>query len=226
VQILGGENVKRVTLGVSCNADFLEEAVKAGSNFCIFHHGLDMKTYKSRVPKYTQERLKIIIKNQLTIAGFHYSLDAHPNIGNNATIIKLLGAKIKQPFFEEWGYTAEFNKPMNVKELANKCSKLMEHEVFAVYTGPKSVKTIAVVSGAGKPYAAELAEMEAKGVELYISGETTESLPNKMKEAGINYFACGHYATEVFGVQELGKVIKSHFKDKLEVEFIEIPNPI
>ena len=47
-----------------------------------------------------------------------------------------------------------------------------------------------------------------------------------MKESEINYFACGHYATEVFGVQELGKVIKSRFKDKLEVEFIDIPNPI
>ena len=64
----------------------------------------------------------------------------------------------------------------------------MEHDVFAVYTGPKSIKTIGVVSGAGKPYAAEQAEMEEKGVELYISGETSESIPNKMKEAGINYF--------------------------------------
>jgi len=47
-----------------------------------------------------------------------------------------------------------------------------------------------------------------------------------MKESGINYFCGGHYATEVFGVRELGKIIKAYFKNKLEVEFIDIPNEI
>ncbi|MFH2061392.1 MAG: Nif3-like dinuclear metal center hexameric protein, partial [Candidatus Beckwithbacteria bacterium] len=83
-----------------------------------------------------------------------------------------------------------------------------------------------VVSGGGKPYAEHLAEMEEKGVELFISGESSESIPHKMKESKINYFAGGHYATEVFGVQELGKRIKEHFKEKLKVEFIDIPNEI
>lgn len=228
VQILGSESIKKVTLGVSCNKDFLKEAVKVGSNFCIFHHGLDVRTYKSRIPRYSQKRLKVIFQNEITIMGFHYILDSHHQIGNNATIIKLLGATIKDPLFQErdFGHTAIFSTPKDVKQLAKKCSEIMEHDIFAVYTGPKRVRTIGVVSGAGKPYAAELAEMEEKGIELYISGETSESIPNKMKEAGINYFACGHYASEVFGVQELGKIIKSHFKDKLEVEFIDIPNPI
>jgi putative NIF3 family GTP cyclohydrolase 1 type 2 len=68
--------------------------------------------------------------------------------------------------------------------------------------------------------------MEEKGVELFITGESSESIPYKMKESEINYFVCGHYATEVFGVQELGKKIKSQFKDKIKVEFLDIKNPI
>ena len=60
VQILGDENVKKVTLGTSLNEDFLNEAVKAGSNFCIFHHGFDPRTYKSRYPTYSQKRLRLI----------------------------------------------------------------------------------------------------------------------------------------------------------------------
>jgi len=158
--------------------------------------------------------------------GFHYILDAHPEIGNNATIIKKLGAKKEEPLFEDFGYTATFTVPQDVKLLSKKCSDFMEHDVLAIYSGPKSVKTIGVCSGAAKPYAQHVAEMEEKGVQLFIAGETSESIPNRMKESGINYFVCGHYATEVFGVQELGKVIKSRFKDKLEVEFIDIPNPV
>ena len=67
--------------------------------------------------------------------------------------------------------------------------------------------------------------MEQKGVELFITGETSESVPYKMKDSGINYFVCGHYATEAFGVQELGKRIEAHFQDKIKVEFIDVPNP-
>lgn len=225
-QILGGEDVEKVALGVSLHEDFLREAIQAGANFCIFHHGLDVRTYKSRYPTYSQKRLKLIFQNHLTIMGFHFALDVHPKIGNNAVIIRELGAKRGEPLFEGYGYTAKFSKPQDAQRLSEKCSKLFEHDIFAVFSGPKKVTTIGVVSGAAKPYVQHLAEMEAKGVELFISGETSESVPNKMKEAGINYFACGHYATEVFGVQELGKVIKSHFGDRLEVEFIDIPNPI
>jgi len=93
-------------------------------------------------------------------------------------------------------------------------------------TGPEKVTTIGVASGAAKPEAGEIAEMETKGVELFISGETSEWIVNQMKESNINYFCGGHYATEKFGVQELGKKIKEKFKDQVKVEFIDIPNEI
>lgn len=226
VQFLGSEEVKKAALGVSCNEEFLLGAVKAGAQFCIFHHGLDTRVWKSRYPLFAQKRLKVITENKLTVMGLHYVLDSHPEIGNNAMIIKLLGAKIKEPLFEEWGYTAEFEQLQNVEELKTKCAKLFNHEIFSVLTGLKKVKTIGVVSGAGKPEVADIAEMEAKGVELFISGETSEWIVYQMKESGINYFCGGHYATEVFGIQELGKKIKEKFKNNLEVEFIDIPNKI
>lgn len=226
VQILGGEKVGKVVFGASLNEEFLQRAVETGSNFCVLHHGFDPRTYKSRYPTFSQKRLRLIFQNEITIMGFHYALDAHPEIGNNVIIIKKLGAKIDLPLFEEWGYTGVFPKAQVVSELRRNCEKLFNHEVFAVLSGLKRVKTIGVVSGAAKPDGQHLAEMEEKGVELFITGESSESVPHKMKESGINYFACGHYATEGFGIQELGRRIKSHFKDKLEVEFIDVPNPI
>jgi len=226
VQFLGGEEVKKVALGVSLNEDWLKEAAKAGAQYCVFHHGFDTRTWKSRFPTFGQKRLRLMVKNNFTIAGFHYTLDAHPTLGNNATIIRELGAEIDQPLYDEWGYTATFNHPQDVKELQQKCARLFSHDILAVLSGPEKVTTIGVVSGAGKPAMAEIAEMEAKGVELYISGETSEWLIHQMKESEINYFCGGHYATEVFGVQELGKSIKKNYQDKLEVEFIDIPNPI
>ena len=226
VQFLGGDSVEKVALGVSINEEFLQKAIKIGSNFCIFHHGLDPETYKSRFPLYSQKRLSLILKNDITIIAFHYALDAHAEIGNNVTIIKKLGAKVGEPLDDEWGYTAVFEKPQDVHELAHKCRDLFEHEIFVVEGEKEKVKKIGVVSGGAKPYAETLAELEAKGVELFISGETSESSPHKMKESGISYFVCGHYATEKFGIQELGKKIESKFKNKVDVKFIEVENPI
>lgn len=226
VQFIGSDSIRKIALGVSLNEDFLQEAVRIKAQACIFHHGLDARTYKSLYSRSAQKRLRLIAKHDLNIFGFHYSLDAHPEIGNNSVIIRELGATLEKPLFDEWGFTAKFNSPQNVKDLSQKCAKLFEHDIFAAYSGPEKVTTIGVVSGGAKPYDAEIAEMEEKGVELFITGEPSESVPHRMKESGINYFAGGHYATEVFGVQELGKKLKEHFKNKLDVEFIDIPNPI
>jgi dinuclear metal center YbgI/SA1388 family protein len=225
-QVLGNEDVSKVVLGVTLSDDFLKEAVEAEAQFCIFHHGLGLDDYQSILPSYVQKRLELIFKNDLTIGGFHYSLDAHPKIGNNAVIIRELGADQGEPFFEDWGFVATFKTSKKVDALLKQCASLFEHDIFAVLAGPKAVTKIGVCSGGAKPFGENAAELEAKGIELFITGEPGEPTPNIVKEMGINYFAGGHYATEVFGVQELGKVLKQEYKDKLEVEFIDIPNPI
>lgn len=232
VQIHGKEKVKKVVLGVSANLDFLREAVKVGADFCIFHHGLSFvnNQLNARLNPAMQKRLKIIFDNNLTVAGYHYCLDAHPQIGNNALIIKKLGAKrLNEPYFElegaAWGWIAEFDKVQDVKNLADKCSKIFEHDVFAIFAGHKKIKRMGICSGGAKPYRESLFELIDKKIELHISGEIVEGSSSLAKEIGFNYFACGHYATEVFGVQELGLKIKKEFP-KVDVEFIDIPNPL
>ena len=226
VQFHGAEHVEKIAFGVSLNSDFLREAVRVGAQYCVFHHGFDPRTVGSRYSAGSQERLSLIIKNDLTISGYHYALDAHPTIGNSATIARLLGAKITDTLYEEWGFVAKLPEPVSVDTLSKRCAEIFSHDILAIKTDDSTVQTLGIVSGAGKPYQANIEEMKDKGVELYISGETSESRLHAMQEEGINYFLCGHYATETFGVQELGKRIKAHFKNKIEVEFIDIPNPL
>jgi dinuclear metal center YbgI/SA1388 family protein len=227
VQIHGAEKVSKIALGVTANLDFFEEAVSAGAEFCLFHHGLPLahwNMYNARLNVSQQTVLKYVFAHDLTVAGYHYSLDAHKVLGNNATIVSRLGGKIVDSYDEGWGYIAELTKPESPTALAEKCSDIFDHDIFAVYAGPTMIKRIGVCSGGSKPAGALIHEIKAKQVDLHLSGEIGEGGPAVAKEAGFNYFACGHYATEVFGVQELGKKIKEHFKNKLEVEFIDIPN--
>lgn len=230
VQIHGKREVSKITFGVTMTHDFLAESVAAGAQFCLTHHGLDLTNHNivaSRMHAGLQADLKYIFDHDLTVAGYHYSLDAHPEIGNNATIIAELGAKMTgETYYDEWGYVAEFEQPILSEDLASKLAKLTSHDIFTVYGGPKTVKRIGVCSGGSKPYDSELFEIIDKKIDAHITGEIIEPGIAQAEGVGYNYYSCGHYATEVFGVQELGKKIKAHFKNKLEVEFIDIPNPL
>ncbi len=230
VQISGADEVEKIALGVTANLDFFHEAVAAGAQFCLFHHGLPLAPRfisGAKLNKSQQVLLKYVFAHNLTVAGYHYTLDAHTQIGNNATIIRGLGAKrLEVPYSDRWGWLAEFARPTPVAKLADKLAEITSHDVFAVYGGSDLVKRMAVCSGNGKPLSQDLLVLAQYKVDLLVSGEIGEGDPAIAKQAGFNYFSAGHYATEVFGVQELGKKIKAHFKSKLEVEFIDIPNPL
>lgn len=230
VQIHGAENVSKITLGVSLTHDFLVESIAAGAQFCLTHHGLDLSSHNivtSRIHAGLQADLKYIFENELTVAGYHYSLDAQPEFGNNATLIKELGAtKTDEPFFDEWGYVAEFEKPIKATEVADKLAEVTSHDVFTVYGGPTTVKRLGVCTGGAKPYDRTLWEIIDKKLDGIVSGEIIEPGVAQAMGVGYNYYAAGHYATEVFGVQELGKILKENFGGKLEVEFIDLPNPL
>ena len=230
VQIHGSLDVKKIALGVSITHDFLAEAVASGAQFCLVHHGLDLTQHNivtSRMHSGLQRDLKYIFANNLTVGGYHYSLDTQREFGNNATIIKELGATITtESYFDDWGIVAEFDQPVGATVLATRLAEITAHDVFTVYGGPKNVKRIGVCTGGAKPYDRSLFEIIDKKIDAHISGEIIEPGIAQAEGVGYNYYAAGHYATEVFGVQELGKRLKSFFGDKLEVEFIDIPNPL
>ncbi len=230
VQIHGVDEVSKIALGVSANLDFFHEAVAAGAQFTLTHHGVHLShryMYNSRLDQSQQAVLKYVFVHNLTVTGYHYSLDAQPDFGNNATIIRKLGAKrLDEPYFEGWGWVGEFDQPMPAKDLATKLAAITSHDVFAVYGGPAVVKRIGVCSGGAKPLGLTIHDIYDHHIDLHVTGEIMQSGSDIAKDAGFNYFAAGHYATEVFGVQELGKEIKKHFGNTLEVEFIDVPNSL
>ena len=227
LQWRGKDEIKKIVLGVSANEQFFKEAVRVKADALIVHHGLQIDIAYNLFSPSLQKRLKVLTENNLSLFGYHYVLDIHPEIGNNAQIIQRLGAKkTESTLYDGWGWVAEFAKKQTIKELTQKCTEIFSHDIILIPGKKERVGRIGVVSGRGVPFPQEKRELIEKGVEAYITGEISEWNVQEFKELGISYLAGGHYATEVFGVQELGKKIKSHFKDKLEVEFIDIPNPV
>ena len=64
---------------------------------------------------------------------------------------------------------------------------------------------------------------QTRGVDAYLSGEISEPTTHFARETGMHYFACGHHATERYGVQALGQWLNEQFG--VEHIFIDIDNP-
>ncbi len=234
VQIWGSKNIKKIAIGVSCNQEFLNKAVRWGADVCIFHHGLSLSNWgiiNSRMSNFLQNQIKIIVKNDLTIAGYHYALDVHSIIGNNAQIIQKLNMKnTKEKYYQIqndfWGLIGEYDEPKFVQEIAHEASKLFKHDVFMVLANDKQkIKRVGISSGNSRIKAQHLEEIKLKNIDLHITGEISENNPAMTKESGFSYFACGHYATETLGIKALGKEIKKSFP-QLEIKFIDIWNEV
>ena len=85
---------------------------------------------------------------------------------------------------------------------------------------PKQLERIGICTGGAQDMIDQAALM---GCDAYISGEISERTTHSARELGIDYFACGHHATEREGIKALGDLVEQHFG--LPVTFIDIDNP-
>lgn len=224
LQVVGKDNVTKIALGVTDNLELFSQASKWGADMIIVHHGLLGPKKNMPITKVMKNRLKVLFDNDITLLCYHLFLDNHPVLGNNAQIIKLLGAKIGKEFAFmngfNWGFEGEFVSPISVLELENKLKKICGSSVVGFKYGPKMIKKLGVVSGGG---AYVLTEAIEKKLDAFLTGEPTEWSKQWSKEAGIHYFYLGHYNSEKFGVIALGEFLKKKFPE-LEIKFIDIPN--
>lgn len=230
VQVHGAQEVTGVGLGVSTSLEFMQKAQAVGCNFLIVHHGLSFSSAgkTNQFPAYLEERLRFLFQNNITFTGYHFLLDHHPEIGNNAWVIKKLGGEVVGNIYDQWGWYGQFPSSKNFDSVITECEKIYNHPAHIVGTKKDPIKTFAVVSGSGAVDYHDpksIQEFGDKGIELEIVGDMRESHQAFAKESGLVIAAFGHYNSETIGIKNLGEVIKKQFPD-LKVEFVDVPNSL
>jgi dinuclear metal center YbgI/SA1388 family protein len=202
----------------------LEEAKKSGAEMVMVHHGMFWKNQSRVLKGNLKERVAFLLNNNLSLVAYHLPLDAHRVVGNNAQIIKILGAHMKEAFGEykgmQIGFVGMFEKAQPLSRIIDRL-KLLCPEGPVIFPGAsKKVRRFAVVSGG----AGDLYEQAVDaGMDLFITGEVAEPAQALAEESGTGFMALGHYNSEKGGIMALGGWVKTRFK--VEVEFIDIPNP-
>ncbi len=222
LQNSGAQRVQKIALAVDASLETFQLAQKAGAQMLIVHHGL---YWKSNPPNMCSQiwknRLLFLSQNSLSLYALHLPLDLHPALGNNAQICGALGLGNKKKFGEyrgiAIGFSGELGKTLSIPEF----EKLLSQKIARPHSflfGKKSIRTTGVVSGGGA-YAIE--EAAARGLDCMVTGEMKHSAQPLAKECGMNVFACGHYATETFGVKAVGKILERKFG--VECKFVDAP---
>lgn len=218
LQFANRGTVKKIGAAVDAGIEPFKAAIAHGVDFLIVHHGLFWSKPTSITgPLY--EKYKLLLENNLAVYGCHLPLDAHPQIGNNALIAKHLAIPVIGNFLINQGTPIGMIAKNTSTRLVlrSKLQKLFPKTFKAIEYGSPNPKKIAICSGNGT---SAVDEMIRIGVDTLITGELRQHHFNQAQEHKLNLYPCGHYATEVFGVQALAQKVAKKFN--LPYTFIEM----
>ncbi|WP_293267050.1 Nif3-like dinuclear metal center hexameric protein [Neptunomonas sp.] len=225
LQVEGKPKVKRIVSGVTASQALLDAAVAIKADLILVHHGYFWKGENEKVIGIKKRRLSTLLKNDISLLAFHLPLDAHPQLGNNAQLAKKMNWKILSGLDGELGcaigMVGELQEPQTAQQMSTEFAQVLGRSVQHIQGITRPIKKIAWCTGGAQGYIEKALE---EGVDAYVSGEISEQTVHIAREAGIDYFAAGHHATERYGVQALGEHLAAHFG--IEHDYIEIDNPV
>ena len=226
LQIEGSAEVRRVVTAVSASRALFTRAVDREADAIIVHHGVLWNASEPpRLVGSFRERIRILLANDISLIAYHLPLDRHMELGNAAQLGLRLGLSELEPFAEHQGVSAGvcgvFREPVDADEFFAAVAEATDREPQIFQGNRREISSVGIVTGAAER---EYHQAVAAGLDAYITGEATEWVLHQAAEDGVHFVAAGHYATERFGVRAVGRWLAE--RHDLEVEFIEMPNPV
>ncbi|RUO38428.1 Nif3-like dinuclear metal center hexameric protein [Aliidiomarina shirensis] len=224
LQVEGNEQVNSVVTGVTASQALVDAAIARGADTLLVHHGYFWKGEAEPVVGMKRKRLGALLKANINLVAYHLPLDIHPEFGNNAQLLTLLGANQIEPVpnVAPSGILQVGRLPQALSglELARKLEQLLGRQLVASVLFEQPITRVAVCTGGGQGF---IEQALAAGADAFITGEVSEQTIHVARECGIQFYAAGHHATERYGVKALGEKLAAEFG--LNVSFIDIDNP-
>ena len=236
LQVDGGRPIQRIVTGVTACEALIDAAIADKADAILVHHGYFWKGEPAPITGMKGQRIRKLMQHGISLIGYHLPLDAHPRIGNNAKLAELLDMSIIGALYPSESHpvgniancTPQSAQSL-ITQITDALGRLPLH-ISAHYQTSDSnqsdtqnnrlIERVGICTGGAQDMIEQAALM---GCDAFISGEISERTTHIARELGIDYFACGHHATERGGIQALGDIIAQQFG--LPVTFIDIDNP-
>ena len=228
LEIEGSQEIEKAIFAVSLTERVVDTCIEENCNAIFLHHGILLRGGRgSEIILKTirgsfRRILKKILQNDINIIAYHLPLDAHPEIGNNITIAKILNLTnvewIPEKRGPPIGIVGELESEKDREEILKIVKERINEKSILLPHGPEKVKKIAIVSGAGSEYVYRFRRGE---IDLLLTGEVKESCEVYAINEGINIIVAGHYHTEILGMKNLSKLVKDRFNINTKIVEIE-----
>jgi dinuclear metal center YbgI/SA1388 family protein len=213
--------VNRVALAVDVAPAIIEAAADWQADLLLVHHGVLWREVE-RLAGPLGQRVRLLLRHQISLYAAHLPLDAHPEVGNNAVLARLLGVTVAAWWAAPKGMPLAVVGPLTAEisldQFVHQVEERLHTNARVLAQGPSQVHTVAILSGFG---ADKVAEARAMGADTFLTGETSHAHYWAAADYGINVIYAGHYATECVGVQALGAHLTEKFG--LRVKFFDFP---
>jgi len=213
--------IGKMAFAVDACLDSFQRTKQEGAQALFVHHGL-FWGYCPRLIGVVGDRVRFLMKNDISLYACHLPLDRHALLGNNAQITRRLNLEKVEPFGDykgrKIGYKGLLSKPSSLESIVRRLFEVWGDGINALRFGSAEISSIAVISG-GAPY--EVSQAIREGVDLYLTGDASHSIYHECREAGINVLFAGHYLTEIFGVKAMAELVTQELG--IETVFLDIP---
>lgn len=223
LQVEGKKEIKNIAIGVTICQELIDKAIELKSDAIIVHHGIFWNNDTLMIHGIKRLRLKKLLINNINLYSWHLPLDTHECCGNNYILGKKLNIGVIKKI-NPFVFYGDLKNYLTKNELKIFIKKKLNRSPF-VYSSKKAkkyIKKIAWCTGKGQNFVDLLYKF--KEIDAFITGEVSEQTIHSIKEQKIHFFSAGHYATEIYGVIELGKWLTKNYD--FSVNFIDIDNPI
>ena len=222
LQVEGRAEVARIVAGVTASQALLDIAVARGADAVLVHHGYFWKGEDGRIIGIRRQRLKTLLANDISLLAYHLPLDAHPDLGNNAQLAARLGWLPEGRFGDQdIAWLGSLGAPILAGQLAARIAEGLARVPLLIGDPERPVRRIGWCTGGAQDY---FEQAIALGVDAFISGEISEQTVHLARESRVPYLACGHHATERYGVAALAGHLNRHCG--LQCEFVDLDNPV
>ena len=224
LQVEGKPSVGKLVSGVTASRELIDAAIEAKADAIFVHHGLFWRGQDGRVVGWMKERLQRLLAHNINLYAYHLPLDAHPELGNNAQLGKVLGLQAHAWCGDQnlvsVGHSLNPQGFQNAEALASHVQSVLGWHITCVAPTAKPIQRIAWCSGGAQSY---FEAAIAEGVDAFITGEISEPQAHIAKETGVAFLACGHHATERYGAPAVAAHVAAELG--LSHQFIDIHNP-
>ena len=226
LQVEGKAEVRKIVSGVTASLALIEAAIAAQADAIFVHHGLFWRGQDGRVTGWMKQRLGLLLAHDINLYAYHLPLDAHPELGNNAQLGRVLGLVADARFGEQdLGFVAP-STFADGRALADHVAQALGRAVTLVQPGavgdsaPRTIRRVAWCTGGAQGY---FESAIAAGADAFITGEISEPQAHLAREMGVSFIAAGHHATERYGAPAVAAAVAGQCG--VAHQFIEIDNP-